>query len=108
MIFELGGGYRPGEPAGRRDPLLQAVNEAVRGHFRITRIHHSDAGVQITFSSVIGQAYRVEASDNLATPTWTSVARVTATDLATEVTVPPGPDPTRRFFRASDDRTPLP
>lgn len=29
-------------------------------------------------------------------------------DLATEVTVPPGPDPTRRFFRVSDDRTPPP
>jgi GH18 family chitinase len=104
MIFELGGGYRPGEPAGRRDPLLQAADEAVRGHFRISRIHHGDDGVQITFSSAIGQAYRVEASDNLATQTWTSVARVTAADLATEVTVPTGPDPTRRFFRVAEDR----
>ena len=108
MLFELGGGYRPAEPAGRRDPLLQAVKEAVRGHFRITRIRHGDAGVEITFGSVIGQDYRVEASNSPAAPVWTTVARVTATERQTEVTVPPAPDQAKRFLRVAEDRIPPP
>jgi chitinase len=108
MIFELGGGYRPGEPAGRRDPLLQAVKEAVREQFRITRFLNGEAGVQISFRSVAGQAYRVESGTSLAGPDWTSVARVTATGQATEVTVPPAPDQSRRFFRVAEDRDPPP
>ncbi|MCU0780486.1 MAG: hypothetical protein MUF04_05210 [Akkermansiaceae bacterium] len=108
MIFELGGGYRPGEPAGVCDPLLQAVKEAVRGYFRITRVHHGAAGIEITFGSVIGQDYRIEASDSPAAPVWTVVARTTAADLTTTLTVPSTPDQTRRFFRVVEDRNPDP
>ncbi len=38
MIFELGGGYRPDQPEGLRDPLLQAVKKAVSETSRITDI----------------------------------------------------------------------
>ena len=36
MIYELGGGYRPDQTDGLRDPLLQAVKQAVRDTFVIS------------------------------------------------------------------------
>ncbi|HSP41343.1 MAG TPA: glycoside hydrolase family 18 protein, partial [Luteolibacter sp.] len=59
MLFELGGGYRPDQPDGQREPLLQAVKQAVRETFVIHEIRQSEADIVISFSSAIGQEYRL-------------------------------------------------
>ncbi len=104
MVFELGGGYRPDQPAGGREPLLQAVRQAVRESFVIHEIRHSEAGIVISFSSAIGQDYRLERSPDLAPGSWQSVATITATDLVTEVTDSGAAGPSRRFYRVAEIR----
>ena len=104
MIYELGGGFRPDQPAGQREPLLQAVNEAVRKTFVITGIQRSESEVRITFSSAIGQRYRLECSSDMITGSWQTVTTVTATDLATELTDPVGAAHSLRFYRVAEIR----
>jgi chitinase len=108
MIFELGGGYRPDQPAGRREPLLQAVKQAVRDTFVIRDVRQNGADMVITFSSAIGQDYRLERSPDLAPGSWETIATVTATDLATEVADTGGAGEIRWFYRVAENRAVVP
>ncbi len=104
MIWELGGGYRPDQSGGGRDPLLQAFKQAVRETFVMTSIRTGGGDVTGEFSSAIGQAYRVESSANLQPGSWAGLAEVTATGLVTRVTDPGGDSPPRRFYRVVETR----
>jgi chitinase len=108
MIFELGGGYRPNQPAGQREPLLQEVNHAVRETFVILDARQTDAAVRITFSSAIGQSYRLERSMDLAPGSWRTIATVTAADLSTEVVDPGSGGLPRKFYRVAENRSIIP
>jgi len=108
MIFELGGGYRPDQPAGQREPLLQAVKEAVRETFVIREVRHSGADIVVSFSSAIGQSYRLERSPDLLPDSWETVDTVTATNLVTEVTDSGGAGYSRRFYRVAENRVTAP
>lgn len=72
MIWELGGGYRPGQPAGQRDPLLQAVKQAIATP-RITGIQRSNQDVQLTFASAPLASYRIEWTSNLSAGGWSTL-----------------------------------
>lgn len=108
MIFELGGGYRQDQPADQREPLLQSVKKAVRETFVIRDVRQEDAAVVLTFSSAIGQPYRLERSPDLALDSWKTVATVTATDLNTEITDPGGAGQPRSFYRVAENRAVVP
>ena len=108
MIYELGGGYRPDQPAGQREPLLQAVKQAVRETFVIHEVRQNGADMVITFNSAIGQDYRLERSPDLAPGSWETITTVTATNLATEVTDFGGAGQVRRFYRVAENRTGVP
>jgi chitinase len=86
MIWELGGGYRANQPAGQRDPLLQAVKQSVTG------------AVTPTPSSPSPTAKP--------TPTATATARATATPTPTRT---PTPTTTRKNSATrTNTRTPTP
>jgi chitinase len=108
MIWELGGGYRASQPAGQRDPLLQAVKQAVRGMFRITRLQSSGTDVTIEFSSTVGQSYTVEGTSDLGTGTWQTIASLTATEPVSLVTDPGAASQPRRFYRVRESRSVMP
>jgi hypothetical protein len=67
-----------------------------------------DAGVRITFSSAIGQSYRLERSMDLAPASWQTIATVTATDLSTEVDDPGSAGLPRKFYRVAENRSIIP
>lgn len=108
MIFELGGGYRPDQADGQRDPLLQAVKQAIRDTFVITGIQPLGEDVRVTFSSVIGQTYLLEWSPDLRSGSWETVTQVTATGLSTQVTDLGGAGQPRRFYRVVENRAVAP
>jgi hypothetical protein len=62
----------------------------------------------ITFSSAIGQDYRLERSPDLAPGSWETIATVTATDLATEVADTGGAGEIRWFYRVAENRAVVP
>jgi hypothetical protein len=104
MIFELGGGYRPDQPEGGRDPLLRAVKEAVTENFLIHQIRQSGADIVISFSSAIGKEYRLERSTDLRPDSWENAA----TDLRTEVVDPGAAGAAQRFYRVREIRGTMP
>lgn len=108
MIYELGGGYRPDQPSGEREPLLQAVKNAVREMFVIREVRQEGTDVVLTFSSAIGQDYRLERSPDLAPGSWETIATIIATDLNSEVTDSGGAGQPRRFYRVAENRGPIP
>lgn len=108
MIWELGGGYRPDQPGGGRDPLLQAVKQAVRETLVMTSIRAGGGDVTVEFSSAIGQSYRVEWSADLLPGSWAGLAEVTAAGPVTRVTDPGGDSHPRRFYRVVEVRPAIP
>jgi chitinase len=69
MIWELGQGYRADQPAGQRDPLLQAVKRALATPC-LTAIALTNADVQLSFSTLPLALYRVQTTTNLAADAW--------------------------------------
>lgn len=70
MIWELGQGYLPNQPAGHRDPLLQAIRQTLATP-RIRAIQVATQDVQLTFSTAPLAHYRVQWTDSVsATSTW--------------------------------------
>jgi chitinase len=108
MVFELGGGFRPDQSEGGRDPLLQAVRQAVDETFVVTGIRAVGEDVEVTFSSAIGQSYRLERSADLGLGSWKKVAEVTATGLSTPITDPGAAGLPRRFYRVAESRNGTP
>lgn len=72
MIFDLGQGYRPSQPVGQRDPLLQAVKQALAPP-RISNIVRSNSAVSLSFNSVPLANYRILTTSNLNSGLWTTL-----------------------------------
>jgi len=72
MIWELGSGYRPGQPVGQRDPLLQAVKQALATP-RINGIQRSNQNIQLNFTTLPLANYRVQWTSNLPAGVWNTL-----------------------------------
>ncbi len=86
MIWELGEGYRSSQPTGKRDPLLQAVKQAVAtpGVASITR---SNKIMTLTFNSAPLAWYRVQWTTNLSSGVWnTLTTNLAGTGAAVQIT----------------------
>jgi chitinase len=59
MVWELGEGYRPSEPAGRQAPLLEAIHQAMETP-RLDVPRPTGSDVQLSFSSLPLAQYRIE------------------------------------------------
>ncbi len=100
MIWELGQGYRAGQPAGQQAPLLEAVRQALETpSFDTPRIAHTD--VQLSFTSLPLAFYRVEWTTNSDFGLWnTLTSGVSGTGGSIQVIDPgavsSGP---QRFYR---------
>ena len=67
----------------------QSFEVVVEEDFRLT-VTRTDAGLSIGFNSVPGQSYRLEATGELGTGTWTPVGdTITATEASTSVDLSP-------------------
>ena len=67
---------------------------------KATGIVRSGGDIVITFATVSGRSYQLEASSSLSVPTWDDVGSVvTATGASTGFNVPLAGHPVRRFFR---------
>ena len=73
MIWELGQGYCPTQPAGQRDPLVQAIHQALAtpGGAAIRR---GGPDVQLAFASVPLALYRVLWTSNLTLSVWNTLS----------------------------------
>jgi chitinase len=99
MIWELGQGYRASQPSGKRDPLLQAIKQALATP-QISSITVSNKNLVFTFTTAPLGSYHVQWTTNLNSSTWTTlttnssenggVIRVIDTNLLTQP---------RRFYR---------
>jgi len=69
MIWELGSGYRPGQPIGQRDPLLQAVKHSLATP-RFVGIQRSSQNIQLDFTGLPLANYRVQWASNLPPNVW--------------------------------------
>jgi chitinase len=99
MIFDLGEGYRPSQPAGQRDPLLQAVKQAL-APTRITSIVRSNQDIRLSFASMPLASYRIQSNTNLAGGIWNTVTNnVTGIGGTMQITDPATFTQPRRFYR---------
>lgn len=72
MIWELGQGYRPGEPTGHQAPLLEAIRQAMDTP-RLAVSPMGDADVQLTFTSLPLASYRIDWTTNLTLGIWSTL-----------------------------------
>ncbi len=70
MIWEIGQGYRSVQPNGQRDPLLQAIKQAVLATPDLTAIARANRDIQLDFLSLPLAVYRVEWTTNLTSGSW--------------------------------------
>jgi chitinase len=70
MIWEIGQGYRPTQPSGQRNPLLQAVKQAVLAKPNFTAIVRTNRDIQIEFISLPLALYRLERTTDLTSGSW--------------------------------------
>ena len=88
MIWELGEGYRPGKPAGQRDPLLQAVKQSLATP-RIVSVQSSNQDLQLDFTSLPLALYRIQWTSNFPAPAWqTLTSNVPGTNGTLRITDP--------------------
>ena len=73
MIWELGEGYRSSQPAGQRDPLLQAVKQSRLATPNLTGIQRSNLDIRISFTTMPLALYRVQWTTNLASGAWNTL-----------------------------------
>ena len=105
MIWELGQGYRPTQPSGQRQPLLQAVKQAVVATPDVTAILRTNRDIQLGFMSLPLGLYRIERTTNLTSGFWDTLTNnVPGTGGVLQITDPGALDtrPTQ-FYRV---RTP--
>ncbi len=101
MIWELGQGYRPTQPSGQRDPLLQAVKQAVLATPNLTAIICTNQHVQLDFVSLPLAQYRVEWTTNPAGGSWDTLSNdIPGTGGVLQITDPDALDGSMvRFYR---------
>jgi spore germination protein YaaH len=72
MIFDLGNGFRSGQPAGQRDPLLQAVKQALATP-RIISLLRTNNDAQLNFTTSPLAFYRVLWTSNISSGVWSTL-----------------------------------
>ncbi len=105
MIWEIGQGYRSSQPSGQRDPLLQAIKQAVLATPDFTAVVRTNQDIQLDFLSLPLTLYRIEWTTNLASGSWNVFTNnLQGTGGVLQFTDPAVPGPqTARFYRV---RTP--
>ncbi|MBI3880920.1 MAG: glycoside hydrolase family 18 protein [Verrucomicrobia bacterium] len=99
MIWELGGGWRPGLAAGRRDPLLQAVKAALVTP-QPSALWLTGPDLQFEFTTLPLGLYRIEWTSNLATGPWVTLSNnLLGTGNVLRVTDPGAFSWPGRFYR---------
>lgn len=89
MIWELGEGYRSSEPAGQRDPLLQAVKQACLATPDLIGIQRSNQDIRLSFTSMPLALYRVQWTTDPASEVWNTLTNnLTGTGGIMQVTDP--------------------
>ena len=73
MIWELAEGYRPSQPVGQREPLLQAVKQSLATP-RFTGILTRGRDVQLNFTSLPLANYRILWASDLAANAWSTLS----------------------------------
>jgi chitinase len=89
MIWELGEGYRSTQPAGQRDPLLQAVKQAMATPGKAVA-KRSGSDVQISFGSAPLGLYRVQWASNAFAPDWNTLTNNVPGTNGTMQVIDPG------------------
>jgi len=103
MIWELGSGYRAGQPVGQRDPLLQAVKQALATP-QMTAIGLSGQDVRLEFTSLPLASYRIQWTSNVTSAAWSTLTNnVSGTGGLLQVNDPDPASQSQRFYRV---RTP--
>ena len=99
MIWELAQGYRPSQPTGKRDPLLQTIKQALATP-QLTGIARTNQNIQLSFSSVPLGLYRVQWTTNLGSTNWNTLTNnVAATNTAVQIVDTNVVSQPRRFYR---------
>jgi chitinase len=73
MIWELTQGYRSTQPAGQRDPLVQAISQALVTP-GATAIRRSGPDIQLDFTSAPLALYRILWTSNLTLSAWNTLS----------------------------------
>jgi chitinase len=105
MIWELGEGYRSTQPAGQRDPLLQAVKQSLQATPDFTAMKRTNQDLQLTFATMPLALYRVQWTTNLFNGSWNTLTN-NVTGTGTNIQVADRgvfTNQSRRFYRV---RTP--
>jgi chitinase len=105
MIWEIGQGWLSAQPSGQRDPLLQAIKQAVLATPNFTAIARTNQDIQLEFLSLPLALYRIQWTSDLSGGTWnTLVENVPGTGGIIRITDPHALDAQApRFYRV---RTP--
>ncbi len=72
MIWNLSQGYRAAQPAGLRDPLLQAIKQSFAPP-QVTNISLEDQDIHFAFTSLPLGLYRVQWTSNLNATAWSTL-----------------------------------
>ena len=101
MIFDLGSGYLTSQTTNR-DPLLQAVKQAVLSP-HVSPPQVTNGMVNFNFTSIPLATYRVQWTSNLASTNWNTLAYLTnggsGTAAVLNVTDAAAPNSTNRYYR---------
>ncbi len=73
-VWELSQNYCSNQPAGQRDPLLQAVKQARFATPDLTGIQRSNLDIRLSFTTLPLALYRVQWSTNLASDVWNTLS----------------------------------
>lgn len=97
MIWELGTGYRSTQPEGQRDPLLQAIKQALAPP-RLNPLTVTNNQVGLSFTGMPLAQYRVQWTSNAFATNWSSLpATLSSTGGVIQFQDPIAPLP--RFYR---------
>ncbi|EEF58525.1 Chitinase-like protein [Pedosphaera parvula Ellin514] len=99
MIFDLGNGYRPTQPVGKRDPLLQAIKQALATPL-FTGLTRTNQLTQLNFNTSPLGLYRVLWTSNLMGGPWNTLTNslsASGTNLQVIDSATPASD--QRFYR---------
>ena len=105
MIWEITQGWRPTEPSGQRDALLQAIKQSVLATPDFTAILRTNRDIQLDFLSLPLALYCLERTSNLTSGPWSIFTNnITGTGGTLQITDPGALDAqAERFYRV---RTP--
>lgn len=99
MMWEIGQGFRASQPAGQRDPLLQAIKESLATP-RLSAIELSGQDVQLSFTTLPLAFYRVQWTSSLNPIEWNTLTNnIAGTGGTVRVADPHVFNQPQRFYR---------